>query len=245
MKNIIIILSLIGLLSCNKSPTTINCTADFCSNALNLISKFDTIPTIDYSLLEMKDRIHEKVDSSIQPNNANTELLFNVLYDCDSANSFKLSLTYYFGEDNPTRLVTLPRFVLLLNTMGDVLFGPELIKLDSLENRIYNYYLNIGESNFPKTYHDIYFTLAWDDEIDNQLFSKFINQIISGYQMSVDYQSELLLNKQLCQLDKLELQSVAKQYPFRLFIADYETVDEFEIVNENDIVEEFDFDMSK
>ncbi len=181
----------------------------------------------------------------MQPSIVNTDLHFNILHNCDSINSLKLSISYYFSEDNPTRLVTIPRFVLLLNTMGDVLFGPEITKLDSLEYKIYNYYLNVGESSYPETYRDIYFTLAWDEDVDKQLFRKFLDQILCGYLMFIDYQCKFLLNKDLCQLDKSELESIAIKFPFILYLADYEIVDGIDIIDEPVIEEEFEFEMSE
>jgi len=225
MKKLVLIIPLILVFSCRNSTNNSDCYVEICSNANKLISKFDTIPTIDSDLIELKGDIREKVESFLQPKHANEYLYFNVKQNCDSLTSRKLSISFYFSEENPTRLVTIYRFPLTLNTKGDVLFGPDIIDLDSLSTKIYNHYQGIGTPEFPDSYDKNKFTLAWDLGVDEKDFNKYIDQIIEGYLMFIELQCTAQFGKGLCQLARTELDIIAKEYPFMLYIEDYETID--------------------
>jgi len=226
MKKIAYILILsICFVNCNNyKQNSDSQSSKFCSNELDLLCSFDTIPSIEYSFQSIRDSLSEKLTTVFSDEICCKDLRFNVNHFIDSSESIKLSVNYYYDCINcPEILRETNICLILLNSKGQVAFKGQQINIDSLDNKLYNYYSFVGKAdNLPASYDRVKIGLQWDKDVSNEYFTFFINQIINGYIKFVKEYSTNNYEKRFCELNQVELHSISKLIPFGIELPIFE-----------------------
>ena len=233
MRIIATIIIVVGLFGCNTNSSNTNENSHYCDNEISLISTFDTIPKVNNTLFDIRDNFEVIVRNHFDSIYCCKDVRLNVIHAIDSIDNVWLSVNYYYGCDG-CHTCNYQRLVTLLNKKGQVLFGPDIIPLDSLEHRIYEYYSSIGEQGFPETYKNVHISLQWDKFVSNILFSKYVEKIISGYLKFLNERCKAQYNNKLCRLKIIELKQLSKNIPFNLHIDKV-----YEITEESRLVENY------
>lgn len=228
MRNsLLIILLAISVFACveaDKIPETKP--SRFCSNELDLLSSFDTLKTIDYSIWDLSNNWYAILDSSYERDICCEYLHFNTYFQTDSNETIKLSMnSYYDCENCPTYLITRNVCVILLNSAGKVLFEGHSADFDSVSDLVFTYYLNVGISPYyPETYNKVELIVLRDSDVSKNNFRVFYNNIIDGYLKFAKHYSIDKYGKKLCELNKAELIKLAKSLPFNLVLEKLYTI---------------------
>ncbi len=210
---------LIIMISCNvKESKTVLDSSFFCENELNLLNSFDTIPTLIGDFQYVKDSLKEKLSLLFKEDNCCKYLRFNINHFVDSIESIKLSLKYFYQcGDCPLFIRERNDCVILQNSYGQIAFEGRIINIDSLDREITNYFSKVGkEDDFPDTFDKLNIAINWDLEVSKKNFSKFINQIISGYLRSANEFSRITYKKDICHLNHEEFSKLSELIPLNI-----------------------------
>jgi len=239
MKNVLIlfIISIIAI-SCNRSIENTNQAktdslqinqnnGPFSPNELKLLSSFDSIQTIPYSLYDLRDSLSKKMKTILTDSSCCRYVRFNVNQAIDSVHSIKLSINYYHNCGDCGCILRRHYCSILLNAKGQTLFNGVLIKTSSLRDSCFSYYSNIGTSiKYPESMKDHHFSIIGDYEVKKEVFDQFINQIIDAYLDFVKLKSQEIYQTNIEDLSQKQLLELAEENPFNLEILHLEIVSE-------------------
>lgn len=237
MKKILFISIIVLLIwGCNNTNNkTVENSSRFCENELDLLCSFDTLPTYYGDLKTINTDIEQKVSELFKGDICCQDLTFNVYHNFNSIDTIKISLNYYYNCDNcPVFIRARNVCVILQNSRGQILFEGEIIPIDSLDTELFNYYSKIGTQDFfPDSYDKANISLQWDLNVTDDDFRIYINQIIQGYLNFVNQFCLKTYNKEICELNQVELKNLGKIIPLKIEIPTIEVIEEeYELENE-------------
>ena len=117
----------------------------YSSNELKLLSSFDSIQSVSYSLYDLGDSADVKLQTILSDSNCCHTIRFNTNQAIDSIHSIKLSINYYHYYNCEDCGCNLRRHFcsIILNSKGQILFNGALIQTDDLRDSSFSYYSNI------------------------------------------------------------------------------------------------------
>ncbi len=252
MKNIRIIQTsflLLILVSCetNQTNTIKNSTTGFCSNELELFISQDSIIHTDLDLFNIGKFTEKKLEIIFnEPYCKN--LKFNILYNKDSLTSIPMTLNMIYIKDcNFPNVLNRPFCNILINKDGQITIDAKLQNIDSLNQKIFDFYkVDTKNNNNLNDYKHIFISILWDRKLKEQNFIKVVNEILKGY---IDFSttiSKSKFQKSICDLTSEELKILKEFIPFNLRTDSYRI---FELTDSLpsellEIDEDFDFEIN-
>lgn len=228
---ILAILILIISTSCsiNQNNKKGNKLTGFCDNELELLISLDSLSDTDFSLFEIRDNTKEKIEMLFNEPYCNS-LKFNVQFHKDSLIAIPLTLDMLYLDD-----CDFPEFIprlffdVLINKKGQCLVESKLCDIDSISDRIIDFYnSDVVKEYSPNDYKRVFIAILWDKELQEKDFTKAICEILYGYFEFVDNISQTEFGKELCDLSDTELITIQKEIPFNLrtdFYGGFEKID--------------------
>ena len=230
-KALLLLISILIFYSCDiQDNKSIKLTPRFCENQLNLLSSFDTIPTLKTNFKSLNNNLEQTISNYFDKKFCCEYIYFNINHTIDSTDTIKISLRHYYQCDNcPIFSREVNNLSILQNIQGQILFENILVSIDSLDTEIYRFYSRIGKSDiYPNTYREANISLHWDLEVPEIFFCKLIDQLIKGYLKFTNEYSIKKYNKKICQLNHIELKDLAKEIPLKIEIPIVETINTHE-----------------
>lgn len=188
-----------------------------CKNKLALISSFDSLPIIEKSFFKAygsRDEIREVLyDSS----SLAQDLKFNSVLFLDSVSDIKVTLQ--IKDYPPSKAVTHYPLIILQNWENQIYADENLIDIDSIRKRVFEYYIDFKET--WKYENNAQIWLRKDDIVDSEIFNKIGIEIIYGYLEFADSVSLQVYSKLIHELSDEELKDLASSVPLNLPIVEF------------------------
>ena len=204
---------------------------DFTTVEKAILKSFDTLPTVNISLKDLGRNVDSITHKNFGNNYYCEDVRFNVWFKYNIDDSIKLSVIYFYDfDDCPISMTTKNGIYLLVNSIEEVYYTNKITHIDSVSNIAYDYYITMDNIGYVVEYKDGQsISILWDSQIKSDIFSKFINQIITGYFKFLNEKSIQIYNKELSKLNFAQSISLSSMYPFNLRIPN---VEEVQIVKE-------------
>jgi len=227
--NCMFLVAIFILLSCNNNKKEMGQSDPlYCDNLINLLSKFDSVPSINSNLYYIFDSIDYLLSTVYDSSFCGRYLPFSIPYPIDSLNSVKIALKSFYGCGclGPTFNSLKNICTIILNNEGYVIFGNQIISQDSLKSELINFYKGISENNvsYPESLEKLNIMIHWDIGVSVSDFNKYVNQLINAY---IDFVGEYSINnygKNICNLNNDEIFELATKVPFNFDIPKMKTI---------------------
>jgi len=197
----------------------------YSSNELKLLSSFDSIQSVPYSLYDLGDSADMKLQTILTDSNCCHTIRFNTNQAIDSIHSINFSINYYHNCGDCGCNLRRHYSSIILNSKGQILFDRVLIKTADLRDSSFSYYSNIGTSlSYPESIRKHQFSIQWDYEVKKEVFDQFIVQIIEAYLDFVKLKSQEIYQTNIEGLNHKQLLELAKENPFNIELTRIEIV---------------------
>lgn len=188
-----------------------------CNNKLDILISSDSIPNTELNLYEIRNNTEDKIKKLYTEPFCNN-LKFNVQYQKDSLTSIPLTLNMLYSKDCSLPPHT-PRLLchVLINNKGQLLLEAEVCEIDSIGQRIYDFYDSDEVKRYSSNdYNRVSVSLLWYKELDNKYFIKTMDEILKGYFDFASNVSNKRYGKAICELSKEEVNDLKRVIPFNL-----------------------------
>jgi hypothetical protein len=228
MKQIYIIaITVLTFSSCSFNKKT-DGELGFCDNELELLSYDSIAPTTQYDLTNIRKNVWTKFDSVFDDFYCR-QVKLKVNFNLDSINKIKLLLysnnykNCDFNREPPPPFNPYVHWIhIYLDKNDSLLIRRNFATLDSVKTEVIKRYHELPKEK----YYKVNIALLWDLETDKSKFSKLIQDCIEGYLYVANEVSLELFKKEICDLEKNELNVLSKKVPFRLRTDFWEGVSE-------------------
>ena len=198
-----------------------------CDNMRYLLAPTDTLKLIDIPFYQLCGKMDSIANQYFDSSFCCQYIHFLVNHKLDSNHKLTLELQYYYDCGNcGLHLGTRDHRFLLLTAEDLVLFDDAIIHKDSLIYGLKEYFIKVknGEYSSPAKLIDVSLIVSWDAFVTQESFNNFFNQIIESYWHIASIQSQEQFGKDICDLNKNELEALAKEVPFKVHIPKIEII---------------------
>jgi hypothetical protein len=194
-----------------------------CGNRFDFIHTNDTISIFDLDYEESSDSTYKRM----------SDLLFVDICDKCGWVEFKspfiiegkngyLKLFSHFDYLNCSncpigRIIERNNFEILVNSKNQILSEQEFVTIETLKTSIKNYLSKVGDSNYPNTYEDVFYSIKWDRKVEKTFIDEVFTCIYSAHTDFVEIKA-LENGIDFCTLDNVELLKLKAKYPIRIII---------------------------
>lgn len=228
-----ILASLILIISTSCSSNQNNKNGDsiteFCDNELTMLITENSIPKTDLKLFKIRQDTESKIKSVFEEPYCHN-LKLNLSFRKDSSTTIPITFNILYAMECDLPPFT-PRLFchVLINKKGQVLVESELCNIDSISEKVFEFYDSETVKEYsPNDFKKVFVSMLWDEELEQKYFTKAINGILKGYFDFVNTVSQRKYKKSICDLDNNELVKIKELIPFNLrtdFLGGFEQID--------------------
>lgn len=219
MKHFIKILTLIFLIS--------GCSGDnhdaskYCDQALQLLKGNSTL-TVNFDFELDKSEQFENMQSQVDKNLCNAVVPLNGRFELLASDTINvLIFSERYCENDTTSndiLCFLTRSLKIqINRKSEIFYEGDLISLDSLANHVASDSKDLFIDNqFRYAVYD----LEWEKNTPTESKKIVFRKVIDGYLSAANKYSTTLFRKNICELDSMEIQEIARKFRMVIGISD-------------------------
>ena len=203
---------------------------DKCKNRFDLISTNDSIPILNLDYSESPEFTHERLN-----NLYGTDLCdkcgwveFKSPFEIEGKKGYvKLiaDFDYPYCSNCPISMRLRNYFQILINTNNQILAEGELVTIESLETEIKKYLLKVGvDDDYLENYERVNYSIQWDRNSESNFIDSVFTCIFNSH---TDFVTSKTLEDRVdfCSLEKTELTKLKINYPLRILISSWKSIE--------------------
>lgn len=213
------ILFFVSFISCNvqkedkKEQTPIYCKY----NLDYLFSVNDSIPKFEIDYSQDKDSIFDFIESHFENDSCWHNRSFGLIMDTNTVVKINYSKScssdYYIACGRGYRYNTV--FRASLNSQGELLMEGEISEPNQIAHAVFNKFAN---QNFPH----VFSIIKWKSNTPTNTIKHVLTEIIRGYSLCYTKLAHDIFNKELHQLNTIQMDSLTKIIPFDVKLLEIE-----------------------